>query len=231
MRTVVSSGNDALNLLFEAAHHKDVIDSQEISRQAEGGATNVQAVADGELYETPRSTISKRNISVHGTSRSDVESLARCSQSLEFLPLCPDGWFSAEEAVTYVDLFFKISLPFLLSCRLLLKSLEPQPSYFGRAFLCSTILMISSRYNVLPGVGGASRGYFIHDRLWEHCQRFVMRIMLGQEKASNARTRTVGSIEALLLISEWHPRALHFPTASDGWDLRPYDWRSERSGR
>lgn len=49
--------------------------------------------------------------------------------------------------------------------------------------------------------------------------------MLGQEKSSTAKTRTVGSIEALLLLSEWHPRALHFPPASDGWDagLVPMD--------
>ncbi|KAJ4369857.1 hypothetical protein N0V83_005621 [Neocucurbitaria cava] len=82
MRTVVSSGSDALNLLFEAAHHRDAIDSQEQS--------------GSQAYETPRS--------------------------------------------------------------------------------------------------------------------------LGQVKPSKAQSRTIGSIEALLLLSEWHPRALHFPTAADGWD-------------
>ena len=55
-------------------------------------------------------------------------------------------------------------------------------------------------------------------RLWEQCQRFIMKIMLGQVKPSKAQSRTIGSIEALLLLSEWHPRALHFPTAADGWD-------------
>lgn len=41
MRTVVSSGSDALNLLFEAAHHRDAIENQE-----QGGS---------QPYETPRS--------------------------------------------------------------------------------------------------------------------------------------------------------------------------------
>lgn len=45
-----------------------------------------------------------------------------------------------------------------------------------------------------------------------------MRLILGQEKSSKAKTRTLGTIEALLLMSEWHPRALHFPPESDGWD-------------
>lgn len=28
----------------------------------------------------------------------------------------------------------------------------------------------------------------------------------------------MGSIESLLLMTEWHPRALHFPPDNDGWD-------------
>lgn len=84
--------------------------------------------------------------------------------------------------------------------------------------LCTTMLMISSRYHILPGVGGASRGYFIHQRLWDHCQQLLLRIMLGQEKMSRAINRSVGSIEAFLLMTEWHPRALHFPPLNEGWD-------------
>jgi len=84
--------------------------------------------------------------------------------------------------------------------------------------LCCVILTISSRYHNLPGVGGVSRGYHIHDRLWSHCQHMLIRIVLGQEKSSKARTRTLGTIEALLLLTEWHPRALHFPPPADGWD-------------
>lgn len=85
-------------------------------------------------------------------------------------------------------------------------------------FLCCTILMISSRYHVLPGIGGASRSFFIHNRLWMHCQNLIMRLMLGQERSSRGSIRTLGTIEALLLISEWHPRSLHFPPESDAWD-------------
>lgn len=46
-----------------------------------------------------------------------------------------------------------------------------------------------------------------------------MRLMLGQERSSRGSIRTIGTIEALLLISEWHPRSLHFPPESDAWDL------------
>lgn len=84
--------------------------------------------------------------------------------------------------------------------------------------LCCTILMISSRHHILPGVGGRSRAFFIHQRMWQHCQHLLMRLTLGQEKISKAKTRNIGSIEALLLMSEWFPRHLQFPPETDGWD-------------
>jgi hypothetical protein len=58
----------------------------------------------------------------------------------------------------------------------------------------------------------------IHERLWDHCQHLILRIMLGQEKGSDAKTRTLGTIQALLLLTEWNPRRMHFPPPNDGWD-------------
>jgi len=84
--------------------------------------------------------------------------------------------------------------------------------------LTCMILVISSRYHTLPTIGGHSRGYLIHQRLWDHFQHLLMRLVLGLEKYSKAKTRTLGTIEALLLLTEWHPRALYAPPPSDGWD-------------
>lgn len=87
--------------------------------------------------------------------------------------------------------------------------------------LCCTILLISSRYHVLPGLASFSKGYFLHNRLWKHWQSLMMRVMFGQEKHSKASMRTVGTIESLLMMSEWHPRSIHFPPEGDGWDSDP----------
>jgi hypothetical protein len=84
--------------------------------------------------------------------------------------------------------------------------------------LCCTLLMIASRYFILPGAGGVSRSHFIHQRLWQYCELLIRRIMFGQEKHSTAKTRIVGSIESLILISDWHPRSVHFPPDTEGWD-------------
>ncbi|KAF2025291.1 hypothetical protein EK21DRAFT_76767 [Setomelanomma holmii] len=212
MRTVVSSGSDALNLLFEAANHRDAIDNAE--------QTGSQA------YETPRSgPIGYEGVPsspFHTFRAQPVQMSTPSPETLKIWTACrfvQMGWFSAHEAVTYVDLFFKNCSPLSPILGEFYSHHENHYSLIALdPFLCTTILMISSRYNILPGVGGASRGYFVHDRLWEQCQRFIMKIMLGQVKPSKAQSRTIGSIEALLLLSEWHPRALHFPTAADGWD-------------
>jgi hypothetical protein len=84
--------------------------------------------------------------------------------------------------------------------------------------LTCIILVISTRYHTLPTIGGHTRGYQIHQRLWDHFQHLLMRLVLGLEKYSKAKTRTLGTIEALLLLTEWHPRALYGPPPNDGWD-------------
>ncbi|KAF9895075.1 hypothetical protein FE257_004704 [Aspergillus nanangensis] len=129
------------------------------------------------------------------------------------------GWFTAREAITLVDLFFKNMVPytpiitgFYLTHQNHYWLITQEPT------LCCVILLISSRYHVLPSAGGKSRGHSIHHRLWQHCQHLILRIILGQEKLSKAKTRHIGSIEALLLLAEWYPRALHFPPENDGWD-------------
>lgn len=78
--------------------------------------------------------------------------------------------------------------------------------------------MISSRHHQPPGAGGAVRADYIHARLWRHIEHLVQRITFGSEKYSIAKSRTLGSIQALLLITEWHPRSIHFPPEYDGWD-------------
>ncbi|KAL2861509.1 hypothetical protein BJX68DRAFT_7090 [Aspergillus pseudodeflectus] len=221
MRTVVSSGNDALNILFEAA----AAQSQEagLNEQAEHSRGTSSHAPCGESGGSPFGQMQ---------SRVSPNSLARAIRPIELSHAASDvlsiwescrfvmmGWFTSREAVTLIDLFFKN-----------MSSLSPILTHFYAdhrqhrelitcdPVLCCTILMLSSRYHILPGPGGESRNFFIHHRLWQHCQQLVTRLIFGQERASNSKLRRIGTIEALLLMSEWHPRSLHFPPESDGWD-------------
>lgn len=206
VQTVVSSSKDALGLLFKAAEQQET-DSDEADLAAARAYDSPASAFTSNMHASmiPPSTLSK-----------PVKSVIELWNQHRFVR---QGWFSAVEAVTYVDLFFRN-----------LSSLSPVSSSFyadhsnhrslilDEPLLCCTILMISSRYHVLPGPGGSSRAEFIHMRLWKHCEHLIARITFGQEKYSTAKTRTLGSIKALLLMTEWHPRALHFPPDHDGWD-------------
>lgn len=97
--------------------------------------------------------------------------------------------------------------------------------------LCCAILMISSRFFLLPGAGGESRSHLIHNRPRQACELMVKRIMLGQEKLSSAKMRVIGTIAALILISDWHPRAIRFPPDTEGWDALLVDTIYERDDR
>ncbi|KFZ17360.1 hypothetical protein V501_01762 [Pseudogymnoascus sp. VKM F-4519 (FW-2642)] len=220
MRTVVSSSNDALGLLFEAVE-------QEQNGSFSGGLQALETNTNGShASQHPAQHISPHSAMSTASKPGPIHQDELSSATPEILRLwnrcrfVKQGWFTAREAITYIDLFLKNCAPhtpiltdyyFHHSNHHSLVTEEP--------LLCCTILMISSRIHVLPGMGGISRAHFIHGRLWQHLEHLISRVIFGQEKISTAKTRTLGTIESLLLMTEWHPRALHFPPESDGWDF------------
>ncbi|KAK1658121.1 hypothetical protein BDP55DRAFT_638112 [Colletotrichum godetiae] len=142
------------------------------------------------------------------------------------------GWFTSQEAVTYIDLFFKYLSPLSPVTVDQFRNHDAHSSLVHEeSMLCCTILMISSRFFLLPGAGGISRSHLIHNRLWQFCELMIKRIILGQEKISSAKMRIIGTIESLLLISDWHPRAIHFPPDTEGWDALLIDLNYDRENR
>ncbi|RGP81385.1 hypothetical protein FLONG3_529 [Fusarium longipes] len=203
--TIVTGVNDALDFLSDAAAQHSSAPSQR-----HPPASNVQS-------NGPQVVSNSNGVGFTITALSEPD-----DHVLDMWDRCRfvrQGWFTAQEAVTYIDLFFDRLAP--LSPVILdqfRSHVSHQDLVYKEAMLCCTLLMISSRFFTLPGAGGASRGHYIHQRLWNHCEVLIRRILLGQEKVSTSQTRTVGTIESLILISDWHPRALHFPPETDGWD-------------
>ncbi|KAE8142942.1 hypothetical protein BDV38DRAFT_293422 [Aspergillus pseudotamarii] len=205
MSTILARPSDALDVLFDAAR-ADVGESSSSHAMDQAGT-----IRD----KSPTVVSASGLVSVSGLSHPSEDVLDlwdRCR-------FVRQGWFTAQEAVTYIDLFYKYLAP-----------LSPVPTVaycdhknheqliVEEPMLCCTMLMIASRYFVLPGAGGISRSHFIHHRLWQYCELLIRRIMFGQEKYSTAKTRIVGSIESLILISDWNPRSVHFPPETEGWD-------------
>ncbi|KAL7904997.1 hypothetical protein GGI35DRAFT_185089 [Trichoderma velutinum] len=189
INTLICKGNDPLNLLFEAAAEGAHISLESPSYRSSTGR--------GKIFNT------------------NIESPSPWT-SYKFVRT---GLLSAEQAVYYVDAFFEnlsSKSPILTNyfanhanhCQLV--SEEP--------FLCLTILMISSRYHTLSGTASISKGHYIHGRLWHHTQQLLQQISLGQGRAPNCRLRSIGTIEALLLLTEWYPQAVQFTDSHDEWD-------------
>ena len=118
-----------------------------------------------------------------------------------------------------------------------------------------TLLTIASRYRRMPGTGGHCRSHAIHEQLWTYLRGMIERVVWGQEAfgggfcgsgADETQTsstapwrglrkgslRTLGTIESLMILTEWHPRALHFPPseAIDELLLPSYDLRDAATG-
>lgn len=140
------------------------------------------------------------------------------------------GWFTAREGISYIQYFYKylspltpITLPDFQSIASHRHLLEQEP------MLVVTMLLVASRHMVLEGPGSASRPYAIHHKLWTYLQGMINRIVWGQEQfgggfcgagsepscdvnpLSRKGLRTLGTVESLMMLTEWHPRAMHFP--------------------
>ena len=147
------------------------------------------------------------------------------------------GWFSADEALGYVDYFYTHLAPMTP----VVTQEFADPATHKRLLteepiLALTILAISSRYCDLKTPSKKSRGFYIHEHLWVTLRKIIQRLLWGQEQFGGGFTgagmvptqetatgqitwkgslRTLGTIEALLLLTDWQPRALHFPPGDD----------------
>ncbi|KAK5947786.1 hypothetical protein OHC33_011181 [Knufia fluminis] len=201
LNTFVTNSSDAIGLLFRAAEQND------------SDSTDEQTPPEHACRDEVQGSVS----SMPSPGLASDETIALWEQHR----FVRQGWFTAREAVSYLEFFF-----------LNLSPLSPvADSYYAdhrnhkrlileEPLLCCTLLMIASRHHVPArgGGGGRARSDFVHVRMWRHVEHLIQRITFGSEKYSLAKTRTLGSIQALLLIIEWHPRALHFPPEGDGWD-------------
>ncbi|KAH7083913.1 hypothetical protein FB567DRAFT_94410 [Paraphoma chrysanthemicola] len=149
------------------------------------------------------------------------------------------GWLTAKEAIAYIDYFYAflspltpIVVPDYRDHSMHGKLLKEEP------MLVITLLTIAARYSQPSGtVGAQSRSYLIHEKLWKYLQGMIDRMIFGQEQfgggfcgagqqpgsdvnpLSRKGLRTLGTVESLMLLTEWHPRALHFPPGDDDDEL------------
>lgn len=149
------------------------------------------------------------------------------------------GWFTAQEAIDYIDYYYEYLSPLTpISPPTFRNPASHYTLLTEEPILTVTLLTIASRYRRMPGTGGHCRSHAIHEQLWTYLRGMIERVVWGQEafgggfcgsggSADETQTsstapwrglrkgslRTLGTIESLMILTEWHPRALHFPPA------------------
>ncbi|KAH6976127.1 hypothetical protein BKA56DRAFT_488934 [Ilyonectria sp. MPI-CAGE-AT-0026] len=148
------------------------------------------------------------------------------------------GWFTAAEAIEYIDYYYKYLSPLTpISPPTFSNPASHVTLLYEEPILTVTLLTIASRYRKMPGTGGHCRSHAIHEQLWTYLRGMIERCLWGQEafgggfcvpstamfdESQTSSTapwrglrkgslRTLGTIESLMILTEWHPRALHFP--------------------
>lgn len=150
------------------------------------------------------------------------------------------GWLTVEEGMDYVEYYYEHLAP--MSPVVIPDFSHPathRTLLTDEPVLAVTILTIASRHLKPKGDGANTRAFYIHDRLWAYLRSMVERLFWGQEKfdagtsgigrprsfdlgssmsgkgSENGQLRSLGTVEAMLLLTEWHPRNLHFPPGDD----------------
>ena len=235
----VNQPKDALHLLLEASGRSEDLNRQRIAAEASaiqhsvGSRMAMMASGSHQRIGSGAQGMTNPNIDPSLADQQNVQDDILSPQSRNALNIWSRfryvlaGWFSAKEALLYVDYFYEYLSP-LTPIRVMdirevsLQTLSAEP------MLVTTILTIASRYKWLSGPGGKTRSYMIHDRLGGALAAMISRMFWAQEpvrfgnkgsiqrpNSSVSLLRTMGSIESLLLLSEFHPRAMHFPPADD----------------
>lgn len=149
------------------------------------------------------------------------------------------GWMTVEEGMEYVAYYYSNLAPMSP----VVTPDFSQPSTHRTLLteepvLAVTILTIASRHLKPKGDGASTRAFYIHDRLWSYLRGMIERLFWGQEKFDaggpgigrprgldlagtsgkpnvKGNLRALGTVEALLILTDWHPRNLHFPPGDD----------------
>jgi hypothetical protein len=137
--------------------------------------------------------------------------------------------FSAQDGINYVNYFFDNLYP--LTPILLPDYKNNQIELLEKdQILLVVILTIASRYMPLTGPGAIYRQSTIHEQLWSYLRRMIEKTLWAQEKfiPSTKKLRSFGTVEGLLLLTEWNPRALHSPLSEDDELMAPEHNRPKR---
>jgi hypothetical protein len=205
---VVRDRNDALNLLFDAATYEGS-SARDSTSHCQYAGPNLGNVANHAKMPCNLPSVSLDSSHAWCMQRHPLSNPSQEVQlAWQACPFVKKKWMTAQEAVTYVDLFFRnMALMSPILDGYFADHAHHQELVAKEPILCCTILTLSTRYHLLAGVASLSRGFILHERLWDHCQSLLQRVVWGEGPRMVESRGAIGTIESFLLLTEWHPRS------------------------
>ncbi|KAL9109855.1 MAG: hypothetical protein Q9227_005558 [Pyrenula ochraceoflavens] len=220
-----------------------ITNSQDALRTLQTAATGTENVT--EEVETSPSTrgLSDGSYSAHtGNTSGHANEALQIWAKQRFVRA---GWFTAHEAMAYLDFFYERIAPLTpIALPDYRQPPELETLFTEERLLAVTILSIAARYAELAGPAHATRRLKIQDMLYDSLRRLINNLLWSEEqfgggfcgggavKLQEAKSgqitwkgslRTLGTVEALLLLTDWQPASLHFPPGDDEYLLLSED--------
>ncbi|KAL2211288.1 hypothetical protein CC79DRAFT_1346479 [Sarocladium strictum] len=180
----------------------DALDLLTFAASGEPRHTNPDSANGGHQDHFSQNGLAMGQVSSESRSRLSYEEECRWRK----YPLIKRGAISTPELIEFIDFFFQNLWP-----------LRPMiPSFYARRssyillvteepVLVTAILTISSRYHSLSGMHGEIRSERIHWHAWRVLQQNLQSSLWGA-----LHTRSLGTITAMLLLTEWHSKAINY---------------------
>ena len=180
-KSPINNPGDALHLLVDA-----VARSGDLDRQTNPTQPNLRGLSDGALLSHDLAmAIDPAIVSSAGEAATgDEDELKDALRSWSRFRFVRAGWFTAAEAVSYIDYFYKNLAPLTPIGPLQFRFPASHAKLLNEEpVLTMTLLTIASRFMVLAGPAGQSRSFMVHDKLWKYLQAMITRMFWGQEQS------------------------------------------------
>lgn len=128
----------------------------------------------------------------------------------DFNYISPTGLLTKEEAVEFIGLYFSTMHPYFPNIPLQLHDPTELAQY---PILFCAILTIATRYHTFNEIGynngrDSKRNIRVHEQLWDICQKLISQTIWAE-----ASTRSIGTVLAFIIFTEWNPRQIHWKKA------------------
>ena len=233
-------GKDAILTMTEISEHQDQ-EAGKDALKAEGDANGYVFLECSRLESMITNALIHRT--VEGEAKTTDESEDKAMQdAIKAWSKCTfvyESLMTAREGIEYVMFFYKHLKPMTpVALADFSKPANHATLLQDEPLLAAVILMIASRFVKFKGTGSTIRALHLHERVWDFVCSTMNSLLWGADQPTDATRsnvqspvatqthpsapiglRTLGTIEAFLLLTEWHARGIHFPKSNKPFGL------------